>query len=32
MFSTNGKAYPEKIVSFLTEVDKYSNPETYIEL
>jgi hypothetical protein len=32
MFSTNGKAYPEKIISFLIELDKYANRGTLMTL
>ena len=32
LFSTNGKAYPEKIISFLIELDKYANPNTNVEI
>ena len=32
MFSTNSKAFPEKIISFLIELDKYANPNTYAEI
>lgn len=32
MFSTNGKAYPEKIISFLIELDKYANQGTLMTL
>ena len=32
MFSTNAKAYPEKIISFLIELDKYAQQNTYVEI